>query len=264
MEIDGKTQLYAIVADPVAQVKTPQTMNALMQERQFNGVLVPMHVAPADLTAWFNALRSIQNFAGLVVTVPHKQAIAQLCDDISEEARVIGAVNVVRRLADGRMVGDILDGRGFVAGLLSNDIDPKGKRVLLVGAGGAANAIAFALAEAGVAYLGVHNRTTDKVHDMIGRLHQVYPHFHVESVGNNPAGFDVLVNATSLGMQETDPLPFDTAGIHAKHVVAEIIMKPETTALLAQAQARGCKVQFGLPMLRSQAALMATFMGISA
>ncbi len=263
MEIDGKTKLYAIVADPVEQVKTPQTMNALMRERQFNGVLVPMHVAPADLADWFHALRSVKNFAGLVVTVPHKQAIAHLCDEISEAAHVIGAVNVVRRESDGRMIGDILDGKGFVAGLLSNDIDPKGKRVLLAGAGGAANAIAFALAEAGVGYLGIHNRTTERVHDMIGRLHQVYPHFNVESVGNNPAGFDVLINATSLGMKDNDPLPLDIAGIGAEQIVAEIIMKPETTALLAQAQAKGCKVQFGLPMLRSQATLMARFMGIS-
>ena len=263
MEIDGKTKLYAIVADPVEQVKTPQTMNALMRERQFNGVLVPMHVAPADLSDWFQALRSIKNFAGLVVTVPHKQAIAQLCDDISEAAHVIGAVNVVRRESDGRMVGDILDGKGFVAGLFSNGIDPKGMRVFLAGAGGAANAIAFALADAGVAYLGIHNRTSEKVHGMISRLHQVHPHLNVESVGRNPTGYDLLVNATSLGMKDTDPLPVDIAGIDAKQVVAEIIMKPETTALLAQAQAKGCKVQFGLPMLRSQATLMAKFMGIS-
>jgi shikimate dehydrogenase len=161
------------------------------------------------------------------------------------------------------MIGDILDGKGFVAGLLSNDIDPKGKRVLLAGAGGAANAIAFALAEAGVAYLGIHNRTTERVHDMIRRLHQVYPNLNAESVGNNPVGYDLLVNATSLGMKDTDPLPVDIAGISAKQVVAEIIMKPEITALLAQAQAKGCKVQFGLPMLRSQATLMAKFMGIS-
>jgi len=263
MEINGKTKLYAIVADPVDQVKIPQTLNALMRERGFNGVLVPMHVAAAELANWFHTLRSIKNFAGLIVTVPHKKAIAHLCDEISEAAHVIGAVNVVRRESDGRMIGDILDGKGFVAGLLSNDIDPKGKRVLLAGAGGAANAIAFALAEAGVAYLGIHNRTTERVHDMIRRLHQVYPNLNAESVGNNPVGYDLLVNATSLGMKDTDPLPIDIAGISAEQVVAEIIMTPEITALLAQAQAKGCKVQFGLPMLRSQAALMAKFVGIS-
>lgn len=262
MEIDGKTKLYAIVADPIEQVKTPQTLNALMRERQFNGVLVPMQVAPEKLAGWFEGLRAIKNFGGLIVTVPHKQAIAQLCDDVSDAARLIGAVNVVRREPDGRMIGDILDGKGFVAGLRGNEIEPAGKRVFLAGAGGAANAIAFALADAGVAELGIHNRTPAKVHDLIGRLGQVYPDFKVSAVGASPAGYDIVVNATSLGMKDGDPLSLDADALTADQVVAEIIMKPETTALLAAAQARGCKIHYGLPMLRSQADLMAAFVGI--
>ena len=262
MEIDGKTKLYAIVADPIEQVKTPQTLNALMRERNFNGVLVPMQVAPENLTGWFESLRAIKNFGGLIVTVPHKQAIAKLCDEVSEAARLIGAVNVVRREADGRMVGDILDGRGFVAGLRGNNIELAGKRVFLAGAGGAANAIAFALAEAGVAEIGIYNRTVAKVQDLIDRLHQAHPDFKVKVAGASPAGYDIVVNATSLGMKEGDPLSLDAQGLVPGQVVAEIIMKPETTALLAAAQSRGCKIHFGLPMLRSQADLMAAFVGI--
>jgi shikimate dehydrogenase len=262
MEIDGKTKLYAIVADPIEQVKTPQTLNALMRERQFNGVLVPMQVAPEKLSGWFEALRGIKNFGGLIVTVPHKQAIAKLCDEVSDAARLIGAVNVVRREPDGRMVGDILDGKGFVAGLRANDIEPAGKRVFLAGAGGAANAIAFALADAGAVELGIYNRTADKAHDLIARLRQVYPGFEAKAVGASPAGYDVVVNATSLGMKDGDPLSLDANALVSDQVVAEIIMKPETTALLAAAQARGCKIHYGLPMLRSQADLMAAFVGI--
>lgn len=262
MEIDGKTRLYAIVADPIEQVKTPQTLNALMRERNFNGVLVPMQVAPENLAGWFDSLRGIKNFGGLIVTVPHKQAISKLCDEVSDAARLIGAVNVVRREADGRMVGDILDGKGFVAGLRGNDIEPRGKRVFMAGAGGAANAIAFALAEAGVEQLGIYNRTTDKVQDLIGRLKQVHPNFNATAVDSSPAGFDVVVNATSLGMREGDVLPLDVDALTSNQVVAEIIMKPETTALLAAAQEKGCKIHYGLPMLRSQADLMAAFVGI--
>ncbi len=262
MEIDGRTKLYAIVADPIEQVKTPQTLNALMRERQFNGVLVPMQVAPEKLSGWFEALRGIKNLGGFIVTVPHKQAIAKLCDEVSDAARLIGAVNVVRREPDGRMVGEILDGKGFVAGLRANDIEPAGKRVFLAGAGGAANAVAFALADAGVAELGIYNRTAHKARDLIARLRQVYPDFEAKAVGASPAGYDVVVNATSLGMKDGDPLSLDTNALVSDQVVAEIIMKPETTALLAAAQARGCKIQYGLPMLRSQADLMAEFMGI--
>lgn len=262
MEIDGKTKLYAIVADPIEQVKTPQTLNALMRERQFNGVLVPMQVAPEHLSGWFESLRHIKNFGGLIVTVPHKQAIAKLCDEVSDAARLIGAVNVVRREVDGRMIGDILDGKGFVAGLRGNGIEPAAKRVFLAGAGGAANAIAFALAEAGVAELGIYNRTPEKVHDLIDRLHQVHAGLNVQAVDASASGYDIVVNATSLGMKEGDPFSLDVDGLSRDQVVAEIIMKPETTALLAAAQARGCKIHYGLPMLRSQADLMAAFVGI--
>ncbi len=263
MEIDGNTKLFAIVADPIGQVKTPQLLNALMRERQFNGVLVPMHVSAIGLADWFQSLRHIKNFGGLISTVPHKLAIAKLCDEVSDAARLIGAVNVVRRELDGRMVGEILDGKGFVAGLRSNNIEPKGQRVFLAGAGGAASAIAFALAEAGVANLGIYNRTHRKVHEMINRLHQIYPDLKVKLVDNSPVGYDLVVNATSMGMNETDPMPIDIAAIKADQVVADIIMKPEMTVLLTKAQARGCKIHFGLPMLRAQAALMAAFVGIS-
>ena len=262
MEIDGKSKLYAIVADPIAQVKTPQTLNALMREKNFNGVLVPMQVAPEQLATWFEGLRGIKNFGGLIVTVPHKQAIAKLCDEVSDAARLIGAVNVVRRQPDGRMVGEILDGKGFVAGLRGNDIEPNGKRVFLAGAGGAANAIAFALAEAGVAELGIHNRTVEKVDDLISRLHEVYPGFNATAVGASPMDYDIVVNATSLGMKESDPLSLNADELSPEQVVAEIIMTPETTPLLAAAQNRGCKIHYGLPMLRSQANLMAAFVGI--
>ena len=263
MEIDGKTQLYAIVADPIEQVQTPQLLNELMRERQCNGVLVPMHVSADGLAHWFESLRHIQNFAGFIATVPHKQTIAKLCDEVSDAARLIGAVNVVRREANGRMVGEILDGKGFVAGLHAHGISPAGLRVLLVGAGGAANAIAFALAEEKVAFLGIHNRSTEKALDLIDRLHQGHPDIKAEPVSNNPGGFDLVINATSLGMRESDPLPIDTSALTEGQVVAEIIMKPAMTALLTQAQSKGCKIQFGLPMLRSQVALMANFMGIS-
>jgi shikimate dehydrogenase len=263
MEIDGKTRLFAIVADPIEQVKAPQTINALLQSRGFNGVLVPAHVAAADLADYLKGLRSIKNFGGMVVTVPHKQAMVKLCDEVSDAARLVGAVNIVRRESDGRMVGEILDGKGFVVGLRSNGIEPKGLKVFMAGAGGAANAIAFALAQEGIASLGVHNRSLNKVNDLVSRLHQAFPELPVQAVGSNPKGFDLVVNATSLGMKDTDPLPMDLNDLVSEQVVAEIIMKPELTAMLKFAQARGCKIHFGLPMLRSQADLMIQFMGVS-
>jgi shikimate dehydrogenase len=261
MEINGNTRLFAILADPIRQVKTPQAINRMMRELGVNGVMVPMHVGASDLAACFAALRGIKNLGGFIVTVPHKQAIAKLCDQVSDAASAVGAVNVVRRHADGRMVGDILDGQGFVHGLREHGIEPEGKRVFLAGAGGAACAIAFALAQAGVEHLGIHNRTQSKVSELMARLRDHHVNLSVSAVDASPEGFDLIVNATSLGMGTNDPFPVDVDAITADQVVADIIMSPEVTPLLALARERGCQVQFGAPMLKAQIALMAQFMG---
>jgi shikimate dehydrogenase len=261
IDVSGKTKLYGIVADPIGQVKAPEMMRKVFEQRGIDGVLMPMHVAPKDLSAFTQALRGIQNFGGMVVTVPHKTTIGVLLDEITAAARTVGAVNIVRRDPDGRLFGDILDGRGFVAGLRLHGIEPKGKKILLAGAGGAANAIAFALAEAGATQLAVYNRSADKVRAMFARLAPVYPQVELVLGTRDPQGYDLVVNATSLGMASADPLPLDASLLNAEQTVAEIIMAPALTPLLAAAQARGCRIQYGAPMLACQIELMADFMG---
>jgi shikimate dehydrogenase len=261
-EITGKTKIYFIVADPIHQVKTPQLINQLLAARKLDGVMVPTHVPTAGLADFFSGLRGIHNLGGLVVTVPHKTGIVSLCDALTPAAQAVGAVNVVRREADGRLVGDILDGKGFVTGLASKGVSVKGCSAYLAGAGGAANAIAFGLVEAGVSRLTIYNRTAAKVQEMIARIAAVYPDANLALGTDNPAGHDLVVNATSLGMAATDPLPLNVEHLSADQLVAEIIMKPEMTPLLETAQKKGCRIQYGLPMLQSQIELMAEFMGI--
>ena len=263
MEITGNTRLYGIVADPVSQVKTPQTMRKVFDQRGTDGVLVPMHVTPESLPAFVQGLRTILNFGGMIATVPHKTAMVDLCDDITPAARLVGAVNIVRRNADGSLSGDILDGQGFVGGLRQHGIEPRDLRVLLSGAGGAAKAIAFALADAGVARLDLYNRTQAKALDIITRLQAVYPRVAMAAVGASPVGYDLVINATSLGMRPEDPFPFDVSGLSAEQTVAEIIMTPALTPLLAAAKEKGCRIQYGLPMLECQIELMADFMGVA-
>lgn len=263
MEITGNTRLYGIVADPVSQVKTPQTMRRVFEQRGTDGVLVPMHVAPEGLAVFVQGLRSVLNFGGMIATVPHKTAMVALCDDITPAARLVGAVNIVRRNEDGTLSGDILDGQGFVAGLRKHGIEPAGKRIFLSGAGGAAKAIAFALAHAGVAQLSIYNRTQSKAQAIIERLQPVYPAIPMSVERATPAGYDIVVNATSLGMRETDALPLDIRGLSAEQTVAEIIMTPALTPLLVAAKAKGCRIQYGLPMLECQIELMADFMGVA-
>lgn len=261
-EITGTTRLFAILADPIHHVRTPQAVNAYAKARGYDGVLVPMHVKAEGLSDVVDALRRLDNLGGVIVTVPHKTAIAALCDELSSNARRIGAVNAVRREADGRLVGEMLDGAGFVRGLKVNGIDPSGIRAYLAGAGGAANAIAFALADAGVSSLTIANRTRAKAEDLKARLADAFPALPVEIGTPDPSGHDLVVNGTSLGLKDADALPFEAARLTPDQIVAEIIMQPEETAILAAAKARGCRTHPGRPMLAEQVALMCDFLGI--
>lgn len=261
-EITGHTRVYAIIADPIHHVQTPQNLNAMMRRHNRDGVMVPLHVAAADLPTVLAGLRRIQTFDGFIATVPHKTAMVGLCDSVSRQAELVGAVNCVRREPDGRLIGDIFDGAGFVAGLRRAGFDPKGFRVLLLGAGGAANAIAFALAEAGISGLRIANRTPGRAEDLARRLSGAFPHLLVELGTGNIGAHDLVVNGTSLGLAPDDPLPVDTAQLTAGQIVADAIMQPKVTALLAAAQNKGCTIQYGFPMLECQLEMMAKFMGM--
>ena len=258
--ISGRTRVYGILADPIYHVKAPEVMGALFARHGVDGVLVPLHVTAGGLAGVLDGLRHLQNFGGFIATVPHKTAMTGLCDALTRAAEQIGAVNCVRREVDGRMVGTMLDGIGFVEALRASGLKPRGRRAALAGAGGAASAIAFALAEAGVARLTILNRTADRAQALVERLRAAYPTIPV-AVSGVQADHDLLVNGTSLGMRPQDATPFDLAALHDGQFVAEAIMEPETTPLLAAALSAGCRIQKGLPMLECQIALMARHMG---
>ncbi|MCM2294924.1 shikimate dehydrogenase [Rhodoferax sp.] len=258
--ITGNTQVFGILADPIHHVKTPQRINSYFEAEGFDGVMVPIHVKADGLQAAVSGLRAMHNLAGCVVTVPHKTAMVALCDEVTADARLVGAVNVVHRTTTGKLIGTILDGEGFVAGLRQAGIEPAGRSAYLAGAGGAASAIAFALARAGVSRLTVANRTSEKVHQLFARIHSVAPHLELLVGTDDPSGHDLVVNGTSLGLAAEDALPLDVSRLQAHQVVAEIIMQPAETALLKAAQSSGCRVHYGAPMLISQIALMASFM----
>ena len=258
--INGNTRLFGILADPIAQVKTPQVLNKYFKENNINAVLVPVHVGADGLDSVFQAFRNIKNLNGIVVTVPHKTNAVKLCDEVTPQAKAIGAINTVKRTHDGRLIGAMFDVLCFVDGLKSQGNDPKNKTVLLIGGGGAAAAIAHALVQAGTAKLALTNRTSAKAANIVQGLKNTYPDAKVVVAEANPKGFDIIVNATSLGMNEGDALPIDTSLLTPENLVAEIIMKPEMTALLQHATQAGCAVHLGKHMLNCQTRLMAEFM----
>jgi shikimate dehydrogenase len=258
--ITGNTRVYAHIAHPSSHVRTPQTFNAAFRERGIDAVAMSIDVLPADLHTLMVGLRGWRNLAGIGVTIPHKQPIARECDEVVGLAQQIKAVNAIRREPDGRLVGTNTDGAGFVAGLREAGLDPHGRDALLVGIGGAGRSIAFALADAGVARLGLANRTRAKADELSAELRSLYPGLEVASVEADPHGYGLVVNATSLGMHAGDELPVDTDRLDAAAVVADIIMAPPRTALIDAAERRGCVVQPGFAMLASQVEMVLEFL----
>lgn len=260
--IDGNTLIFATCGNPVAQVRLPQVMEVVFRELKVNAVWVPMHVDHEGLKVLMQALRTMRNFRGLTVTIPHKPAIGAMLDRLSQRAQAAGAVNLVRLDPDGKLFGDIVDGAGFVRGLELRGHSVKGATVWLVGVGGAGSAIAAALAEARVGQLFLRDADAQRVKAMIDRLKSRYPKLAVEVVEEPPAAMDFAVNATPLGLKTGDPLPFDPAQLPVSTIVCDIIMKPRETQLLQAAQARGMRVQHGQHMMDAQVPMYLEFLGI--
>lgn len=258
--IDGHTRVIVILAYPTHHVRTPAFFNAAMARSGVNAVLVPWQVAPAQLAQAVQGLRQVENLAGVIVTVPHKHAMADLCDELQWIAADLGVCNVVRRTPEGHLIGAMYDGVGFVEGMRRNGIEPAGKRTLLLGAGGAATAVAAALLDAGVAQLTVVNRTRDKAEALAALLKARRPDAAVQTADSARGNWDLVVNATSLGLRPDDPLPLDPALLQPGMLVAEVIMQPAETALLAAALARGCQVHRGEHMVTAQISLLADYL----
>lgn len=262
--ITGSTRILGIVADPIAHVRTPERLNALLQQRGCDAVLVPLHVQPTDFAAFIATLPAIRNFAGLVVTIPYKESVLAHCTELTEPARRIGAVNVVRvDAARGALLGGNLDGEGFVHGLLGAGHAVAGQRVYLAGAGGAAKAVAHALAEHGVVALGIHNRNESRARQLVEELKAHYPQLDAHVADDLPERYSLAVNCTSLGLKPGDALPFRLERLPVDARVAEVVMSPDITPLLAAARERGHPLHLGRHMIDAQIERMVQFFGLA-
>lgn len=258
--ISGLTRVVFVVADPVAQLRTPQGLNALWQQRAVDVITVPAHVVGSELAAFLAGLRLNRSCLGAVLTVPHKQTAVALCDELGEGARVAGAVNVVRRNPNGSLRGETFDGLGFVAGLADVGFDCAEVPTVLIGAGGAASAIGAALLNAGVTRLDIVNRSEQRARELVDRLEHLYPgrDLSVGTARSLEAG--LVVNATSLGMGKDDPIPLPAEFIAAGAMAADVVMQAELTPFLAGASSRGAIVHEGRHMLEGQLRLIADFL----
>jgi shikimate dehydrogenase len=247
--ITGKTELVAHIGYPTDAFKAPLIYNPWFESRGIDAIVVPMGCQPGDYPAFLRALFRLTNIRGALVTMPHKVNTVALLDVRNEAVDVAGSCNAVRRDPDGRLRGDMFDGAGFTRGVLRKGVALRGASCLVVGAGGVGSAIAASLGAEVVASIAVCDVDRDAAHRLVERLRRVYPKVRAEVRDNDPAGYDIVVNATPLGMRDDDPLPFDVERLSARTFVGEVVMKEAMTPLLRAAAARGCRYQVGTDML---------------
>jgi shikimate dehydrogenase len=247
--IDGRTEFIAHLGHPTDAFKAPLIYNPYFESIGVNAVVLPMDCRPGLLEPVLRGLFALDNIRGALITMPHKVSVVDLLDESTAAVKVAGACNAVRRLADGRLAGDQFDGTGFVRSVERKGLRLLGARALVLGCGGVGSAIAAALATAGVARIALHDVRAASVDALAQRLALHYPAVAVTIGSNDPAGFDLVVNGTPLGMNPDDPLPIDVSRLDAGTFVGDVVMRAETTPLLQAASARGCPVQVGADML---------------
>jgi shikimate dehydrogenase len=252
MQIDGDTQLIAHLGFPTHAFKAPLIYNPYFESIGVNAVVVPMGCRAEEYPQVLRSLFRLENIRGALITMPHKVRTAELLDELSPTARIAGACNAVKRAGDDRLVGDMFDGEGFVRGLLRKGVALRGASALVVGCGGVGSAIAASLAAAGAAQLALYDSAPAAAGSLARRLLAEYPQLRVDTGSNDPGGFDVVVNATPLGMSPGDALPLDVQRLDRHTFVGEVVMAAEMTDFLQRAQARGCAVQAGADMLFEQ------------
>ena len=235
--------------------------NPYFEKAGINAVVVPMGCKAEHFEVFLKSVFQLTNVRGALITMPHKVRTVSLLHDVTASVRVAGACNAVKRDAQGRLVGDMFDGAGFCRGVKRKGFDLKGKRVLVVGSGGVGSAIAASLASEHIAAIGVFDINHSVAEGLAQRLKQNYPQFDVRSDSNDPSGYDLVVNATPMGMSEGDPLPMDVTRIDPATFVGEVVMRTDMTAFLSAAKARGCQVQVGSDMLFEQIPAYLEFFG---
>lgn len=257
MEITGQTKVMFVLAHPIGHVRATAILNAHFRSIGKNIVAAPLHVAPEDLEMVVGTIRTMRNVIGFGTTIPHKIAVIQHLDEVTDNAGSVGAVNFTRRDEDGRLIGHNTDGLGFVAGLQG------AVSIRRAGAGRRGRRWAGRRLRAGggrrrrAAHRQPRCRKSRRPARGIAAL---FPRCDATAGPANAEDFDIVVNTTSVGMKEDDPLPIDLDRVGPATVVADVIMSPPVTRLLARAAERGCRTIGGKIMLDEQMGLVTAFL----
>jgi shikimate dehydrogenase len=256
LPISGRTRLYGFIGDPVIHARTPQNLNPLFAATGQDAVIIPVHIDAGRFETVIPQIMDLRNLDGLVVTMPFKERLMPFLDSIAPNARAVNAVNAAKRLPDGTWHGDIFDGAGLVGAAIALGLDLVGKRVGLIGAGGAGSAIALSLADAGVARIAVTDLNRTRAEALAAQLSA---RGTAAEAGPFPVGnLDILINATPVGMNDGDGIAIDTTGLTSATVVIDIVTKTGTP-LAQRARALGCPFTDGAAMVAAQTKAIFSF-----
>jgi shikimate dehydrogenase len=259
--IDGRTRLVAHIGYPTDAFKSPMIYNPFFAARKINAAVVPMGCKAEDYATFLKMVFRLSNVCGALITMPHKVATLALVDEASVSARIAGACNAVKVGEQGQLIGDMFDGEGFARGVQRKGRRIAGANAFVAGCGGVGSAIAASLAKAGVSRLGLYDVSAPAMNELCKRLRSHYPNLEIIAGSAEPAGYDIVVNATPVGMNKDDPLPMKMDGILPSAFVGEVVMREEITPFLAAARAKGCDYQVGTDMLFEQIPAYLEFLG---
>jgi shikimate dehydrogenase len=259
--ISGTTTLIAHLGYPTHTFRSPLIYNPWFEKNGIDAVVVPMGVKAEEYPEFFRYLFKLANIRGALVTMPHKVTTTHLVDELTPAAQIAGAANAVLLRSDGTLLGDQFDGAGFVRGVERSGFPLAGQRALVAGNGGVGSAIAASLAGVGVSALGLFDPVRESSESLAARIGEHYPEIRIDTGSSDPQGYEIVVNATPLGMNDGDPLPMDVDRIAPGTFVGEVVMKQQITPFLRAAMDRGCRIQVGTDMLFEQIPACLEFFG---
>jgi shikimate dehydrogenase len=257
--VSGRTRVFGIVGHPIEQVRSPEMFTAEFRRRGRDAILVPLHVLPDDFDAVLPQLLRLANLGGLVFTIPYKVRALAFAEVLGAQAQVVGAINALVKGADGRWQAEIFDGLGCVEAFRRRGISFTGKRVMLLGAGGAGSAIAVAVGNERPATLRIYDVDAGRATALAEKVARASPGVTLTSGAPTTTEIDILLNASPVGMLGDARLPMELVELPRELVVFDAIVKPERTPLLALAEARGCTTVQGREMMRGQISRMVDF-----
>ena len=247
--ISGTTTLLAHLGYPTHTFKSSLICNPWFDKNGIDAAVVPMGIKAEDYPDFFRSVFTLTNIRGALVTMPHKVTTMELVNEISPTAAIAGATNAVLRREDGSLLADQFDGAGFVRGMLRKGFNPSGKRALVVGNGGVGSAIAASLAGLGLAQIGLFDPDSSASEALARRIGVHYPDVKVVVGSKDPDAYDLIVNATPIGMKDGDPLPVDVDRIAPGSYVGDVVLNTDVTPFLQAAKDKRCTIQVGSDML---------------